>query len=322
MRVWLRALLSFGILAVVLALLPWSDVRSSFGRLPIAVWFGVLAGFLAGHRLGVTKWRLLVNAGRSKLGSTDALRCYAAGLFANLCLPTIVGGDVLRATLAARSTGRSEAVVLGSLADRAIDVLSLGSLLGIGALLVGESLGVLSNGWWIVAALTGLGLGSALLFVVGRLPLARWPRRFRRIAGRSHVALRRILRRPQLAVAALALSLTIQAAFILLNAWIGDALGIAVPLAVWFLAWPLAKLAGLLPISLGGLGVRDATLAGLLVPFGVPAATGLVASLIWQTVLIAGGLIGGGLWWMLSRRLAGSGAGAESVPTSQHEYVR
>jgi hypothetical protein len=51
----------------------------------------------------------------------------------------------------------------------------------------------------------------------------------------------------------------------------------------------------MLPVSLGGLGVRDAALTTLLVPFGVPAAFGLVASLAWNTVLIGGTVIAGAL---------------------------
>jgi glycosyltransferase 2 family protein len=84
-----------------------------------------------------------------------------------------------------------------------------------------------------------------------------------------------------------------QAVFIVVSAWLGAAVGADAPLWAWFIAWPLAKAAGMLPVSLGGLGVRDAALASLLVPFGVPAAVGLVASLAWQAVLIGGALVGG-----------------------------
>ena len=93
-----------------------------------------------------------------------------------------------------------------------------------------------------------------------------------------------------------------QSSFVLLNARIGDALLIEVPTSVWFVVWPLAKLTGLLPVSLGGLGVRDATQGALLTGFGVPAARGVVASLVWQSVLIAGGLLAGLYWWLGSRR--------------------
>ena len=57
-----------------------------------------------------------------------------------------------------------------------------------------------------------------------------------------------------------------------------------------------------MPISLGGLAVRETTLAALLAPFGVPFAVGVVCSLLWQTVLISGGLIGGLVWLVLGRR--------------------
>ena len=42
---------------------------------------------------------MMVNTSRKRapFPPADALRCYAAGLFANLYLPSIVGGDVLRA---------------------------------------------------------------------------------------------------------------------------------------------------------------------------------------------------------------------------------
>jgi len=105
-------------------------------------------------------------------------------------------------------------------------------------------------------------LGSALLLIflplMLRRRLNRWPRRLRRPIGRALVALRRLARNPRSAAKTLCLSLTIQGSFVLLNAWLGWQLGIRVPLTVWFLVWPLAKIAGLMPISLGGLAVREA----------------------------------------------------------------
>ncbi len=74
-------------------------------------------------------------------------------------------------------------------------------------------------------------------------------------------------------------------------------------MAVWFVVWPIAKLAGLLPISLGGLGVRDATLGALIAGFGVPAAQGLATSFVWQSILITGGLLSGLFWWIGPNRV-------------------
>ena len=70
----LRLVVSLGILGVLLAFFPWTEVKQAAGRLRGEVWLSVLLAFLAAHRLGVEKWRLLLNAGRSNLGRTDAVR--------------------------------------------------------------------------------------------------------------------------------------------------------------------------------------------------------------------------------------------------------
>jgi glycosyltransferase 2 family protein len=300
----IRVLLSAAILTLLLTLLPWEDVRSAASRLTLLIYIGALAGFAAGHALGAAKWRMMMAAssGAGSLPVAATAGCYGAGLFFNLFLPTIVGGDVVRAGLCAHAPGRPEAVVLASVADRLIDFAGLGILIGAGVLLAGAEL----SGWGAplagVAAIVGLGTAVLLLPLLLRRPLQRWPRRIRRRVGRSLVALRHLARTPAPALLALLLSLTMQSLFIVISAQLGHAVGAHAPLWAWFIAWPLAKAAGMLPVSLGGLGVRDAALAALLVPFGVPAAFGLVASLAWNAVLIGGALIGGVLGWLLRPR--------------------
>jgi uncharacterized membrane protein YbhN (UPF0104 family) len=300
MKIWLKVLVSVGTLTLLFALVPWHEVRRASGQITLAIWIVAFCGFIAGHSLGAAKWQMMVNAGRPNLRWFAAAQCYAAGLFANLCLPSIVGGDLLRAALAGKATGRPEAVVLGGLADRVGDLAISGLLIILGGMLAGGAL----VGWRSqVAGLClpiGLCIGLACLPLIFHRGLSRWPMRYRRLIARSLIALRRLRQNPQTALRALLISLLVQSGFVLLNAWIGRAIGIEVPLAAWFLTWPLAKVAGLAPISIGGLGVRDATLAALLASFGVPPALSLAASLIWQSVVIAGGLLSGLVWWRLS----------------------
>jgi len=300
-RPWAKAAISIGLLALLFILLPWSQVREALGRLPPRVWLGVLAGFVLGHAVGIAKWRLFVNAARGGLRRIDAALCYSAGLFANLCLPSIVGGDLLRLGLAGKLTRRPEAALWGGIMDRLTDLLSLAILVTAGAILVRTRV----EGWLSQVMTVGFAVSAGVLLLLlplaVRRPLARWPRRLRRPVGRGLVGLRQLWRRPGAAAAGLGLSLSIQAGFVLLNAWLGRSVGIEVDLAVWFLVWPLAKIASLMPISLGGLAVREASLAALLLPFGVPVSRSVVCSLLWQTVLIAGGLLGGLIWLVLHR---------------------
>ena len=297
-----RILVSAGVLGLLFLILPWEEIAEAARRMTLSLYVAALAGFVAAHALGGTKWRIMMTAsgGGARLPIRDTVGCYGAGLFSNLFLPTVVGGDVVRAGLAARAMGRRpEAVVFGSVADRLIDFASLGLLLTAGAFVAGAEIAGWAGPVGGIVAVVAVGAGLLLLPLVLRRPLDRWPRRFRRRIGRSLVALRHLGHRPGTALIALGLSLVMQSMFIIIGAWLGNAVGAHAPLWAWFLVWPLAKFAGMLPVTLGGLGVRDAALASLLAPFGVPLAVGLVASLAWNAVLIGGALLGGLLWWAL-----------------------
>jgi len=280
--------------------LPIDEVLGAVWSLDPAVWFGALGLFLFGHLLGAFKWRMMLLVGGARPGMGTTIKCYAAGLFSNLCLPTVVGGDVIRATLAGKATGKPEAVILGGVADRLIDLWAIGLLIAVGGVTAGSGL----PGWQrqlllpgiLVVAATSAFLGIALL-----RRLRSWPRPVRRrLIGIVRV-LRAYWQRPMMVMSALALSLSVQTLFILSNIWIGRSIGIDISNAAWFLTWPLAKLAGMLPISVGGIGVRDATLTALLQGFKVPAAQGLAVSLSWQSVLIVGGLLSGLIWIVIDR---------------------
>lgn len=312
MKLWIRIAVSVGLLAVLFALVDWREAFDNVRRVPLTTWGGVWAVFVLGHLVGALKWRLNVNVGRAKLGKRDAVQCYSAGLFANICLPSIVGGDVLRAVLAGQATRRPEAAVFGGLSDRLIDMGSLCLLVIVGGFFVQPHV----DGWLQYALTFGLvvALAGTFLFLplALRLKLARWPRKLRRPIGRAMVATRRLWRRPSLALTVFAMSLGIQSTFVLLNAWLGLSIGIEIPLAAWFLAWPLAKVAGLNPLGIGGFGWREGALAGILAmnPMNVSQTDAVTVSLLWQSVLIAAGL-GGGLVWILlgSRKNALGGAG-------------
>jgi uncharacterized membrane protein YbhN (UPF0104 family) len=89
------------------------------------------------------------------------------------------------------------------------------------------------------------------------------------------------------------LGVLIQGTFILLNALLAISCGLFQPYRVWLFAWPLAKLAALLPLTQGGMGIREAVLVALLIPFGATSTLVLAAGLVWEGIIIAGGLISG-----------------------------
>jgi len=106
-------------------------------------------------------------------------------------------------------------------------------------------------------------------------------------------------------------AVALQSGFVLVNVALGTRIGLDLPLELWFLLWPLAKIAAMVPLGFGGLGVREAAFFTLVQPFG-DGALAVTESLIWQTVLIAGGLACGAVWTFWSP--AGLSAPADRAP--------
>lgn len=73
---------------------------------------------------------------------------------------------------------------------------------------------------------------------------------------------------------------------------IADSLGVDLKLSQLLFVVPLVYVATVLPISLGGLGVREGVLAGLLTIYGAELQEGVMISLMMLMVLIIVGLVG------------------------------
>ena len=280
-------------LAVLFHFLPTAEVWRTLGLLPAQMWALVIIGYLAAHVIAINKWRLMVNLAGAGLSFRQSARCYFAGLFSTLLLPSIVGGDVVRAAVAFREGQNKAAVVLGGLIDRGIDFIALALLAAFGAALVPVGLPAETRHIFVVTAIVLALLAAALLPAVIWFPVRRLPFRLRRKIARLREAARSMLRKPHYAIAALCLGLIVQTAFVALTARVAVAGGLYLPFRAWLFAWPLAKFSGLIPVTQGGIGVREAALVILLKPFGARAAKVAAVGLAWEAVILIGGLIAG-----------------------------
>ncbi|MBI4873602.1 MAG: flippase-like domain-containing protein [Acidobacteria bacterium] len=298
---WVRVLGSGFLLLAVALLLPKDRLFAALrairpGMLALAIPF-----FLGIHALGAVKWHFLVKRAGAALVFPQSLRFYFLGLFGNLFLPSIIGGDaVMMAAAVSAGLGRG-AVVLGSVLNRLLDLASLAMLAFLGAALMNSSLDAQS--WRLihgVAILAVLGAGTFLAFLFLLHP-DRLPRKLRDF-HRKHRDVLGTLRHPRMYAVPLAISVAAQFALLALTAWVAEWCGVHVSFSIWLLVWPLAKLAAFLPVTLGGIGGREVALVLLLAPFGVPATAAFAVGLAWDGVLIGGNLLAGAI----SRLLAGT----------------
>lgn len=281
------------LLLILFYFLPLDQLWDAILRIPLRLWPLAVGVYMAFHLIGVFKWRMLVNAAGAGLPVLLAVRCYYIGLFSNTFLPSVVGGDVVRAGVAMRQVRSKAGLLLGSLVDRVQDVLGLAALAAVGALLLPTALDESSRRvFWVLAGVCALGM-AAVGLLVWLLPARRLPFRVRRVLVRVRAAYKALSGRPGALAGAFLFGMALQTLQVLLNAWLGSMVGLHAPIQVWLFVWPLAKIAATLPLTQGGLGIREAALAGLFAPFGVPAVLAVAVSLVFQVVVITGGLLGG-----------------------------
>lgn len=279
-------------LALIFHFVPFRDVWAAARQFSPALWLAALGLFIAGHAAAAAKWRMLIGDG---ISYRSAFRAHLAGLAANLALPGVAGGDVVRAGLVfgqARDKGR---LAMGSVADRLLDTLGLALIALAGAYFAwGPKLyeGVALR-WALFASLLIVAAGFFVAPIFDRAMMRKAPsgKIARVLAGMVHAAAD-LAKSPGRLLLCLTISMAVQCLFVGINIAFAQAAHVEAPVAAWFFAWTTAKIIAIAPISLGGLGVREASMAGLLKPFGADPGQVIAIGLIWQSVLYASGAIG------------------------------
>jgi uncharacterized membrane protein YbhN (UPF0104 family) len=191
--------------------------------------------------------------------------------------------------------------------DRLLDLIALAILAACGILLSGNAQDTPTGDiMTVLGCLLVLGIPLIVVFLT-RMRAENLPGIIRTPGAKLIKVIDSLRDSPRPALNSLFLALVVQLAFVALNYSLGVWVGISAPLSVWLLAWPLAKIAALLPVSLGGLGVREAALAALLAPFAVPGTLAVAEALVWQSVLFGFGLLAGsGILFSRQKFLANS----------------
>jgi uncharacterized membrane protein YbhN (UPF0104 family) len=307
-RAWLivtlRWIAGLVVLGLLLHFLPLAPLLAAIAQVPASRFLAILLGYLLAHCVGIVKWRMVVNAAGAELDFATSAQCYAGGLFGTLFLPSIIGGDVIRLAVGLRRSPRPAAVLAGNIADRFLDFTAQGGLALLGLILLPNSLPEqfekTAEKGLIVAAGAGA-LALAIVFLLYRRLLGGHSIHFRRRLARLRHALRSVSRRYDLLILGWLMGTLVQTTLLVLTARLGVYCGLVLPLRVWLFAWPLAKLAAVLPLTQGGIGVREAALVALLAPFGAAGPLVLATGLVWEGVIIAGGLVAGATALVLRR---------------------
>ena len=252
------------LLALALRLTHFETLMESLRHADVTLLAASALLITLGGFAGTGSWYCIL---RTRLPSLTYLKVagyYWSGMFFNSFLPSNVGGDVVKGYIVTRDQGQAGFVVTSLLLDRAIN-LSLLLCIGVFALLL-----QLGQPLWGAGFLVLLGLGVAGVLASSRWLHARvaaWPRDSRR--GRAAGLLEPVFElaaTPRLLFPTLLAAFASQALKTANNVILIFALGLKIPaLCVWVVI-PLFGMVSALPISIGGLGVREMVAHGIAGP--------------------------------------------------------
>jgi uncharacterized membrane protein YbhN (UPF0104 family) len=282
------------LLAVLAWRVDWGRLGGAMAGLDWSVWALAVGLYVLAQGVSGLRWRMLARVAGFGGSTARYVSYYFIGMFFNLLLPTSVGGDVVRVWYLARQAegppeGRTVAAFLSVFAERLNGVLALVALMCAAAVCCpGELTG------WLAASVAGIGAGAA--FGVASLPLVRrFPvrnARLRQVGDAAGI----YFRHPRVLLGVTGLSAVVQFLNVVVVWLIGRSLDLPVPAAYYGVLVPMVTLLTLLPVSLNGMGVREASAAVLLAPLGVDETAAVTLYLLAFAVTTLTSLAGAGCY--------------------------
>ena len=262
---------------------------------------GVLV-YAGGQWLSAWRWWLLLRPVRLDVPYLRMVAFYFIGMFFNIFLPTIVGGDAVKALLLTRETGAPARSTMSVFMERNVGLFALLAI-ATAAAFVAPPVEVKGFNLLQLTLLVFAGFVAANVvlanrpayrlvdYLVALTPLARI--RSRAASLYEAVVPYREARWRGVVAAATAQSFLFQAVVILVVFLNANALGLRVPVSALAVFVPLISLAGMLPVSVNGLGIREALYLLLFGQIGVPADAAVSMALLYFAVTLAASLPGG-----------------------------
>jgi uncharacterized protein (TIRG00374 family) len=304
----LRVLVSALLLGVVL-------VYADIGEIARALRDGDWAWFAAAVALmgissvvGAARWRLLLQHARIDVSELRAVRIFAAGLFLNNVLPSAIGGDAVRAWLVGKESGRFTRATTATIVDKVTALICL-FVLAWAALAIDRGAvptSVIRVFGWVTLGVIAV-LAMAVLAAAGARPVVRrLPERPTALLSEAWTALRGWAGSNRLLAWLFGLGLVYQCLGVLTLVVVARTVGVDVPFPLAAVVTPIVLVAMLVPVSIGGIGVREGGFVLLLGEAGVGAADATLVSLLSAAAIL-----------LASASLVAFTAGYESLRTRQ-----
>ena len=293
---YLKSAATIALLATLLLRVDISEVLRAIGRFGLSTWAVNLALYLGAWGIATLKWKALL----PKHSIFSLLHLNFIGQFYSILLPGQIAGEIIKAYRLGRGKPNAEQIAASVVIDRITGFLGL-----LAVALAGMFFSRRAVDPWIIWVF--LAFCALLLLGLFCLKFRRWfgflracATRFGRFgaqAARILDAWKRYLEQPYLLLLSIALGACFQFAAVWINIRFARELDIDIGFADWCWLFGVISVATMLPLTVGGIGLREGSFVGALALVGVPPEKALALSLAVFAILLAGAAIGGALEW-------------------------
>lgn len=300
-----RILVSLALLYFAFRGINFVAIQSRLSQISISWVMLAIAATAFQIFLGALRWREISVRCAAPLGTGQAFRYNMIGSFFNQTLPSTIGGDAMRLWLVRHTGAGWRAATYSVLVDRAVGLIALAIIVVVSLPwsyeLIGNARGRIALLLVDVGAISA-GLGFLLL---GRLPW-QWLKTLwglRHIHACSVIANQVLFNRssgPRVAI----LSLLIHVVTVVI-AWCAvRSIAASADFEQLFMLVPPIMLITMLPISIAGWGVREATMMVAFGYAGLAQTDGTVVSLLFGASSFVVGAIGGLVWILSAEKMS------------------
>lgn len=298
----LRIIVSFGLIAYLIKaqFKDFTTIPAMIKAVNIPLLLAAASFHIFGVWISAVRWQILLKTQDVRISQGYLSSSFLIGSFFNNILPTSVGGDIFRsldiANKARISVGKSASVIV---VDRFAGVISA-ALYAVIALFLGfATIGTTS---YVIP----IAIFFAICLILGFLILNPSILRLNKVAGKikflSKIREKLVevyhtflsFKKYKLALfEALLCSLALQFGVISNYYLAARSLGVNMSLASFIFIVPVVAVIAMLPISIGGTGLRENALVFFMVALGVQNEKAAMTSLVLLAMLLMLGIIGG-----------------------------
>jgi len=295
----LRIVISISLIALLLSRANLSELAEALKSTNI--WYLLFALLLAFSQVFISayRWQIMLSPKAIQVPLRSLMSIYLVGSLFNKFLPTKLGGDVVRGYELARFSGKAVDSAATVLMERIVGFTALFVICWISLLFGFQRLEGTSTLPIVGAMSLAFVFSLAVLFnarlMDKTLSLTRFVKRWNLEDRLKKVynSLHSLTASKGVLLCAFVLSLVAQFVGIASTFLISKALGLNVSFVYFLTVVPIIWVITMVPISIGGLGVREGAFVLFFGQQGVSTENALLLSLLWWALTLVIGLVGG-----------------------------